>query len=162
MKSSCSARSLAKVGRGTHQKSIVGRNEKDITREWRNRAKTCTPLLFGDRTAAVSRDHAGEQEIGDALIGVNLVLDASEAMLLRWYVDRFLTLRSTAFSDPKSYFHRYSKLSDDEAVATATSIWTRINLINLHENVLPTRQRADLILRKGASHYIEEVALRKL
>jgi len=63
---------------------------------------------------------------------------------------------------PESYFHRYSKLSDDEAVATATSIWTRINLVNLHENVLPTRQRADLILRKGASHYIEEVALRKL
>ena len=65
-----------------------------------------------------------------------------------WYVDRFLTLRGTAFRDPKSYFHRYSKLSDDEAVATATSIWERINLVNLHENILPTRQRADLILKK--------------
>src|SRR6266700_3483179 len=92
----------------------------------------------------------------------SVYLDASEDVLLRWYVDRFLTLRSTAFSDPKSYFHRYSKLSDDEAVATATSIWTRINLVNLHENVLPTRQRADLILRKCESHLVEEVALRKL
>ena len=79
-----------------------------------------------------------------------------------WYVDRFLTLRGTAFRDPKSYFHRYSKLTDAEASATATSIWSSINLVNLHENILPTRQRADLILKKGESHRVEEVALRKL
>jgi type I pantothenate kinase len=71
-------------------------------------------------------------------------------------------MRSTAFADPKSYFHRYSRLSDQEAAATATSIWTRINLVNLHENILPTRQRADLILKKGTSHLVEEVALRRL
>jgi type I pantothenate kinase len=77
-------------------------------------------------------------------------------------VDRFLTLRGTAFTDPASYFHRYAKLSDHEAVATATSIWERINLVNLHENILPTRQRADLILTKNASHLVEQVALRRL
>ena len=82
--------------------------------------------------------------------------------MLQWYVDRFLALRGTAFRDPKSYFHRYSKLSDEEAVKTATAIWTRINLLNLHENILPTRQRADLILTKGDSHLVEEVALRRL
>jgi type I pantothenate kinase len=71
-------------------------------------------------------------------------------------------LRGTAFRDPKSYFHRFATLSDEEAVATASSIWTRINLVNLHENILPTRQRADLILKKGVSHLIEEVALRRL
>ena len=92
----------------------------------------------------------------------SVYLDAGEDVLLRWYVDRFLTLRGTAFSDPKSYFHRYSKLSDDEAAKTATSIWSRINLVNLHENILPTRQRADLILTKGESHTVEEVALRRL
>ena len=92
----------------------------------------------------------------------SIYLDASEDILLRWYVDRFLTLRGTAFSDPKSYFNRYSKLSDEEAVETATSIWSRINLVNLHENIQPTRQRADLILTKGESHLIEEVALRRL
>src|SRR6266850_4807199 len=81
----------------------------------------------------------------------SVYLDASEDVLLQWYVDRFLTLRNTAFRNPKSYFHRYSKLSNDEAVATATSIWSRINLVNLHENILPTRQRADLILRKGVT-----------
>ena len=77
-------------------------------------------------------------------------------------MDRFLTLRSTAFRDPKSFFHRYATLSDDEAMATASSIWTRINLLNLHENILPTRERADLILKKVESHLVEEVALRRL
>ena len=91
----------------------------------------------------------------------SIYLDANEEVLLQWYVDRFLTLRETAFRNPKSYFHRYSKLSDEEAIDTATSIWTRINLVNLHDNILPTRQRADLILRKGESHLVEEEALRR-
>ena len=92
----------------------------------------------------------------------SVYLDADDSVLKSWYVDRFLTLRGTSFRDPKSYFHRYSKLSDDEAVTTAASIWDRINLVNLHENILPTRQRADLILKKGESHMVEDVALRKL
>ena len=89
-------------------------------------------------------------------------LDANEDVLRGWYVDRFLALRQTAFQDPKSFFHRYGKLSDAEAIATATDIWTKINLVNLHENISPTRPRADLILRKGSSHLVEEVALRRL
>ena len=92
----------------------------------------------------------------------SIYLDADEDVLKTWYVSRFLTLRGTAFSDPKSYFHRYFKLTDAEAVATATDIWTRINLVNLHDNILPTRRRADLILKKGESHGVGEVALRKL
>jgi type I pantothenate kinase len=92
----------------------------------------------------------------------SVYIDADENVLLMWYVSRFLALRSTTFSDPKSYFHRYAGLSDGEAVATATSIWKRINLVNLRDNILPTRQRADLILTKGESHQVEEVALRRL
>jgi type I pantothenate kinase len=92
----------------------------------------------------------------------SVYLDADEDVLRGWYVNRFLTLRGTAFADPKSYFHRYSTLSDAEAVATATSIWNRINLVNLNESILPTRQRADLILHKGESHLVGEVALRRL
>ena len=92
----------------------------------------------------------------------SVYLDADQDVLRRWYVDRFLALRGTAFRDPKSYFHRYAKLTDAEAVETATSIWTGINLINLWENILPTRQRADLILKKEESHLVEEVALRRL
>ena len=92
----------------------------------------------------------------------SVFIDADEHVLRHWYAERFLALRGTAFSDPKSYFRRYSKLTDAEAVATATSIWNRINLVNLHENILPTRQRADLILKKGGSHRVEQVALRRL
>jgi type I pantothenate kinase len=92
----------------------------------------------------------------------SVYLDADEDVLLSWYVHRFLALRGTAFADPQSYFHRYARLSDDEAIAMATSIWNRINLVNLHENILPTRPRADLILKKGESHEVEEVALRRL
>jgi type I pantothenate kinase len=92
----------------------------------------------------------------------SVYIDADEEVLKTWYVDRFLTLRGTAFRDPKSYFHRYAKLTDKEAVDTASAIWSDINLVNLHENILPTRQRADLILKKATSHLVEEVALRKL
>jgi type I pantothenate kinase len=92
----------------------------------------------------------------------SVYLDAEEDVLLSWYVKRFLALRGTSFADPKSYFRRYAKLSDAEAVETATSIWNRINLVNLRENIVPTRPRADLILKKSESHQVEEVALRRL
>ncbi len=92
----------------------------------------------------------------------SVYIDADENVLLQWYIDRFLTLRGTAFRDPKSYFHRYSRLDDAEATATARSIWERINLVNLREYILPTRQRADLILKKSATHSVDNVALRKL
>ena len=71
-------------------------------------------------------------------------------------------LRETAFKDPSSFFHRYSTISDDSALAIGESLWANINLKNLRENILPTRPRADLILRKGDNHLVEEVALRKL
>ncbi|EJW13241.1 Pantothenate kinase [Rhodovulum sp. PH10] len=92
----------------------------------------------------------------------SVYIDAEDDILRNWYVKRFLALRTTAFRDPKSYFRRYSRITDEDAVATATDIWTRINLVNLQENILPTRQRADLILKKSETHRIEEVALRRL
>ena len=92
----------------------------------------------------------------------SVYLHADEDQLEKWYVSRFMRLRSTAFRDPRSYFRKYADITDAEAEATARSIWKRINLRNLHENILPTRARASLILTKGSSHRIEEVALRKL
>jgi type I pantothenate kinase len=92
----------------------------------------------------------------------SIYIDAAEALVEDWYVERFLRLRQTAFRDPASYFHRYATLSEEEARETGLSIWRSINLVNLKENILPTRQRADLILRKGANHAVESVALRKL
>jgi type I pantothenate kinase len=92
----------------------------------------------------------------------SVYLDADEHDLHRWYVARFLKLRQTAFRDPLSYFRKYADLSEAEAIETADGLWTRINLANLRENIVPTRQRASLILSKGPSHRIEQVALRRL
>lgn len=92
----------------------------------------------------------------------SIYIDADETLIHRWYIDRFMRLRQTAFTNPQSFFHRYAALSADAAMAIAESLWVNINLKNLRENILPTRPRADLILRKGADHLIEEVALRKL
>ena len=92
----------------------------------------------------------------------SVYIDADEKILRDWYVERFLALRDTAFLDPRSYFNRYSKLSDAEATAKALSLWNTINLANLHENILPTRPRATLILKKGSDHVIETVSLRRL
>ncbi|MDH3293036.1 MAG: type I pantothenate kinase [Acidimicrobiia bacterium] len=92
----------------------------------------------------------------------SIYVDASVEDIRRWYVERFFTLRETSFKDPRSYFRRYADLSDDEAQETATDIWTRINEKNLIENILPTRERADLIVVKGSDHAVTEVKLRKL
>jgi type I pantothenate kinase len=92
----------------------------------------------------------------------SVYVDADEALIGLWYVERFKQLRETAFKDPRSYFHRFATLTDIEADTIADGLWRGINLPNLRENILPTRPRADLILRKGASHRVEEVALRRL
>lgn len=92
----------------------------------------------------------------------SIYIDAEEIDIHRWYVERFQRLRETAFRDPNSYFHRYALIPDAEAMAIAERLWSRINLANLRENILPTRPRADLILRKGERHLIEQVALRRL
>ncbi|MGY5766266.1 type I pantothenate kinase [Brachybacterium sp. DNPG3] len=92
----------------------------------------------------------------------SVYVDARMEDVQRWYVDRFLALRRTAFTDPRSYFRRYADLSDDEARATALDIWHRINGPNLSENVLPTRGRADLVLRKDGRHRVQTVLLRKV
>jgi type I pantothenate kinase len=92
----------------------------------------------------------------------SIYIDADEALIHSWYVARFMRLRETAFRNPQSFFHRYATLSEDAARTIAEGLWTNINLKNLRENILPTRPRADLILRKGENHRVEEVALRKL
>ncbi|HZB61806.1 MAG TPA: type I pantothenate kinase [Microvirga sp.] len=92
----------------------------------------------------------------------SVYIDADEEDLHRWYVNRFLRLRHTAFRDPLSYFRRYAELPEAEAIGIADGLWSRINLVNLQDNIVPTRQRASLILKKGPSHRIETVALRRL
>ncbi|MEI7771294.1 MAG: type I pantothenate kinase [Chloroflexales bacterium] len=92
----------------------------------------------------------------------SIYVDADEALLQQWYVERFLRLRETAFRDPSSYFRRYSELSVEESVSIARQIWREINGANLRQNIEPTRERADLILEKGVRHTLEQMYLRKL
>lgn len=91
-----------------------------------------------------------------------IYVDASSRDIRRWYVERFLRLRETAFANPASYFHRYSEFTDEQAVARAQELWDTINWPNLRENIASTRGRADLVLRKGSDHTVKWVRLRKL
>ncbi len=91
----------------------------------------------------------------------SLYVDAESAQIQKWYVNRFMKFREGAFAKPGSYFGHYTKLSDLAAKEKAEGIWQSINGLNLEQNILPTRERAHLILRKGADHMVEEVLLRK-
>lgn len=92
----------------------------------------------------------------------SVYVDAHVGDIKKWYVERFLELRRTAFADPDSHFHRYASLSDDAAVDIAENIWDAINAPNLMENIRPTRSRATLVLLKGADHSVDRVRLRRL
>jgi len=111
--------------------------------------------------AKLPKDGAAIPFVSD-FFDFSIYIDAADRLIEDWYVERFLRLRQTAFRDPASYFHRYATLSEEEAQAIGLSLWRTINLVNLTDNILPTRQRADLILRKGQDHAVETVALRKL
>ena len=113
------------------------------------------------QTGRPPRDGRGIPNVSD-FFDFSIYLDADVGDLRKWYIDRFFSLRDGAFRSPKSYFHRYAALSDLEAHETAARIWQTINLVNLRENLLPTRPRADLVLRKGADHFVRSVFLRKL
>ncbi len=122
-------------------------------------------LIFEGINVLQSRDLPADGKIVPMVsdfFDFSIYIDAEEELIHSWYVDRFMKLRQTAFRDPESYFHRYSQFSEDAALSIAEGLWKNTNLKNLRENILPTRPRADLILRKGVNHLVEEVALRKL
>jgi len=91
----------------------------------------------------------------------SIYVDAEENYLEEWFLNRFMKFRETAFNDPESYFYPVSKLSEEEAKTMAFSVWKEINSLNLHKNILPTRERAHLILHKGKNHLVDYVKLRK-
>ena len=91
-----------------------------------------------------------------------IFVDAGTQNISKWFLNRFHALRESAFTNPESYFHRYAEMPLEKALARATEIWETINLPNLTENILPTRSRATLVLKKGENHRVESVLLRKL
>ncbi|MCW4385286.1 type I pantothenate kinase [Salinibacterium sp. SYSU T00001] len=96
------------------------------------------------------------------LFDFSIYVDARTGDITRWYEERFLKLQRGAFADPESYFHRYASLDEQQARETASGIWNRINLPNLTENILPTRSRATLVLRKDETHSVQKILLRKI
>ena len=113
------------------------------------------------QTGRPPRDGRGIPNVSD-FFDFSIYIDADEADNERWYLERFLAFRETVFADERSYFHRYSKLDAEQAEETARGTWATINLPNLRENILPTRSRATLVLRKAEDHRVESVLLRKL
>tara|TARA_B100000029_G_scaffold516652_1_gene632307 strand:- start:49900 stop:50850 length:951 start_codon:yes stop_codon:yes gene_type:complete len=95
-------------------------------------------------------------------IDFSIFVEAEENDLEKWYVDRFMRLKDTAFQKPESYFHHYASLNKKDASKIAHQIWQDINLVNLRKNIVPTRERADLILEKDSNHLVKGVYQRKL
>jgi type I pantothenate kinase len=122
-------------------------------------------LIFEGINVLQSRDLPADGKIVPMVsdfFDFSIYIDAEESLIHNWYVSRFMRLRETAFQNPQSFFHRYSTISEDAARAIAEGLWHNINLKNLHQNILPTRPRADLILQKGPNHLTRTGALRKL
>jgi type I pantothenate kinase len=92
----------------------------------------------------------------------SIYIDADENHLIDWFLERFAKLRNTAFKDPRSYFHRFAEMPESEALDLARNIWDTINLVNLRQNILPTRERSKLILWKGAEHAVGKISLRRV
>ncbi|NCT89651.1 type I pantothenate kinase [Cellulomonas sp. APG4] len=130
---------------------VVVRRPDVLVVEGLNVLQPARPTAVGGSSLAVSD-----------FFDFSIYVDARTDDVRQWYVDRFLSLRHSAFADPGSYFHRYASLDDDEAITTAERIWDTINAPNLEQNILPTRGRATLVLRKGRDHAVERVRLRKL
>jgi type I pantothenate kinase len=111
--------------------------------------------------ARVDEDGRSALAVSD-FFDFSIYVDAETADIKRWYVDRFLSLRQTAFADPDSFFSRFAMISDERAVELANEFWESINQPNLIDNILPTRGRANLVLTKGPDHAVTKVRLRKL
>ena len=117
---------------------------------------------------APRRRHGPEASQGSSALAVSdfidfsIYVDADPADIRRWYLDRFLTLKRTAFTDPDSFFQRFAAIPDDIALTAAAEVWESVNLVNLRENIAPTLGRATLVLRKDAEHRMHRVLLRKV
>ena len=109
----------------------------------------------------ISKDNNMPLIISDFL-DFSIYIDAEEPSLRTWYIDRFLSLRQAALNNEEDFFNRFSSINDDQAKEIANSIWEKINLINLNENILPTKYKANLILKKNINHKTNEIWLRNI
>ncbi|MCW9710705.1 type I pantothenate kinase [Avibacterium sp. 21-586] len=117
-------------------------------------------ILEGLNVLQRGNSNANQVFVSD-FVDFSIFVDAEESLLKKWYIHRFLNFRQSAFNDPDSYFKHYASLSEQEAISIASQIWEEINGKNLRENILPTRERANLILTKGEKHAVERIKLKR-
>ncbi len=118
-------------------------------------------LIFEGLNVLQRGDDASRVFVSD-FFDFSIYVHADSRHLQSWFTKRFLLLKDTAFQNPESYFHNFSKLTTDEAKRMARQVWREINLLNLTQNIRPTMDRAQLILYKGKDHAVQSVRLRKL
>jgi type I pantothenate kinase len=154
-----------KAGKSNVQAPLYSHTHYDVLADEFNIIDKPDILIFEGinvlQSSDVVRDGVAIPFVSD-YFDFSIFIDAKTQYVEKWYMDRFMRLRETSFIDPASFFHRYSQISEEDALAYGQSLWNNINLANLRENILPTRPRADLVLRKGSNHLINQVALRKL
>src|SRR5690606_13714014 len=136
--------------------------EYDILKDRRQLVKKPDILIVEGINVLQVNSSRGNNVFVSDYFDYSIYVDADEADIMDWYVDRFESLRAKSFQNSHSYFHRYANMNKEESIAMATNIWNEINRPNLHENILPTRYRADLILEKGSHHFVKQVKVRKI
>ena len=150
-----------KSGKGEVKAPIYSHLTYDIIPDEFNIVNQPDILILEGLNVLQTGSNKSNQTFVSDFVDFSIYVDAEEALLKEWYIKRFLKFRQSAFSDPNSYFKHYAALSEEKAIDTASHIWESINGLNLRENILPTRERANLILTKGADHAVELVKLRK-
>ena len=118
-------------------------------------------ILEGLNVLQTARSGKRARMLLSDLLDFSIYVDAEPEDLTTWFLQRFFMLRATAFQDPRSHFHRFAQLSEQEARQFALNVWRNINLKNLEENILPTRERAGIILEKGPDHRVRRIRVRK-
>ncbi|MDX1469419.1 MAG: type I pantothenate kinase [Acidimicrobiia bacterium] len=147
----------AKAGEGPLEVPVYSHIRYDIVDEYRVVDRPDVIILEGLNVLQAGGEGAFVSDYFD----FSVFVDADPAHVKEWYVERFLALKETAFAQPDAYFRRYAALSQEEAVEVAGDIWDSINEVNLRQNILPTRERASLILEKARDHTINRVRLRR-
>ena len=154
---------LRSTGRGTTP--IYSHHSYDIVPGETQRIDRPDILIFeGLNVLQIGAGHGGQHAPYTAsdFFDLSIYIDADPEDIERWYEERFVLLQRTSFRDPSSYWHHLSLLSEQEAYSAARDIWARVNAVNLSENILPSRPRADVVIRKGSQHAVEELWLRRL
>ncbi len=156
-----------KAGEAVVEAPVYSHQAYDILPDVVQRVEQPNILIFEGlnvlQTGGVERPGGQVQSVTVSdFFDFSIYVDAPEADIERWYQHRFLSLQKTVFQRPDSYFHHFHDLKEEQALQVASGIWRDINLRNLRENIAPTRERANLVLRKRSDHSVDEILLRKI